>query len=39
VVRVLPGQWHGVDDDRIVLTIQEFLTSTAAMRTTTEEAL
>jgi pimeloyl-ACP methyl ester carboxylesterase len=36
VVRVLPGQWHGVDDDTIVLTIQEFLTSPAAMRTTEE---
>ena len=25
VVRVLPGQWHGIDDDTLVLTIHEFL--------------
>jgi pimeloyl-ACP methyl ester carboxylesterase len=29
VVRVLPGQWHGIDDDTLVLVIHEFLNATA----------
>ena len=38
VVRVLPGQWHGIDDDTLVLTIQEFLNASADQSVTAEEA-
>lgn len=37
VARVLPGQWHGVDDDTLVLAIREFVTATTAPLTTTKE--